>query len=93
MRQSTASGGDESSAAVALTELRLAFLPAGEEEEYTGGRMEDQSRGPIEDAGTGSGHGICRGRSGLATAPAARKSVTDALENQPIVIRRKRGRG
>jgi hypothetical protein len=62
------------------------------EEAWIEGRIEDQSRAPIEDAGTGSGHGICRGRSGLAAAPAARKSVTDASKNQPIVIRGKTDR-
>ena len=72
-----------------MTEARLSFFLS---DEWAGGRIEDQSRGPIEDAGTGSGHGICRGRSGLAAAPAARKSVTDAFKNQPIVIRGKADR-
>lgn len=46
-----------------------------------GGCIEDQSRGPIEDAGTGSGHGIWRGRRGFAAAPAASMS----FNGQPIL--------
>lgn len=53
-----------------------------------GGCIEDQLRGPIEDAGIGSGHGIWRGRrTGLPTALVASNKANDAPQAKPILTR------